>query len=189
MNTQEAIEKIKNIGTLKINDTVSHQQIDMVVKNKVLDIISQIHEPQKVVVPQFVAEWIEYCKSNELTLFGAFDPLSEHGIGLANTIGFTGEVWKGIDWAKRNQDTFARAWLDGYTVEKEKLYTVEIPNPNYTIQGHFILCKNEAGKVCLDYHNYNWRYYIFAQLTESEIKENFEWAWQFAEEVEDDTKI
>ena len=33
MNKQEAIEKIKNIGTLKINDTVLHQQFDTVIKN------------------------------------------------------------------------------------------------------------------------------------------------------------
>lgn len=49
MNKQEAIEKIKNIGTLKINDTVLHRQFDMVDKNKVLDIISQINEPKKAI--------------------------------------------------------------------------------------------------------------------------------------------
>ncbi|HFU4089767.1 TPA: DUF1642 domain-containing protein [Streptococcus suis] len=91
----------------------------------------KVHEPQKVIVPKFVAEWIEYCKSNKLTLLGAFDPVSEHGIGLANT--FTGEVRKGVDWAQRNQDTFARAWIDGYEIEKEQLYTVEIPNNGGTL--------------------------------------------------------
>ncbi|MCK3895777.1 DUF1642 domain-containing protein, partial [Streptococcus suis] len=77
-------------------------------RKRTIELVSQIHEPQTVLVPKFVAEWIEYCKSNKLTLLGAFDPVSEHGIGLANT--FTGEVWKGVDWAKRNQETFARAW-------------------------------------------------------------------------------
>ena len=52
MNKKEAIEKIKNIGTLKINDTVLHQQIDMVVKNQALDIISQINEPKKSYCPE-----------------------------------------------------------------------------------------------------------------------------------------
>lgn len=70
MNKQEAIDKIKNIGTLKINDTIRHQQFDMVDKNKVLDIISQIDEPKKVVVPQFVAEWYEDNKDNfEMNIF------------------------------------------------------------------------------------------------------------------------
>ena len=113
MNKQEAIERIES-SSFDIEDT------DLVVGlSYAKNIINQIDEPQKVVVPKFVAEWIEYCKSNKFTLLGAFDPVSEHGIGLANT--FTWEVWKGVDWAKRNQDTFARAWLDGYTVEQDKL--------------------------------------------------------------------
>jgi len=29
-------------------------------------------------------------------------------------------------WIKKNEETFARAWLDGYEVEKEKLYFVKI---------------------------------------------------------------
>ena len=59
MNKQEAIERIKNIDTLNINDKVAGQQVDMVIKDQVLDIVSQIDEPQKVVVPKFVAEWIK----------------------------------------------------------------------------------------------------------------------------------
>ena len=47
MNKKEAIEKIKNIDTLNINDRVAGQQVDMVMKNQVLGIISLIDEPQK----------------------------------------------------------------------------------------------------------------------------------------------
>ncbi|MCO4548604.1 hypothetical protein Si088_00739 [Streptococcus infantarius subsp. infantarius] len=187
MNKQEAIDKIKNIGTLKINDTVLHQQIDMVIKNQVLDIISQIHEPKKPVIPQFVADWIKYCKSTKLTFLGAFHPVSEHGIRFADTL--TEEIWEGIDWAKRNQETFARAWLDGYEVEKKKLYTVEIPNPN-SAGGKTILFKQKSTNLVimamLD-ENINKPEYLW--LTEQEIRKDFEWAWQFAKEVEDDTKI
>ncbi|HFR3976467.1 TPA: DUF1642 domain-containing protein, partial [Streptococcus suis] len=127
----------------------------------------------------------EYCKSNELTLLGAFDPVSEHGIGLANT--FTGEVWKGVDWAKRNQETFARAWLFGYEIEQEKLYTVEIPDPNATHNDVYILGRTLSGDISIwrinrdsDIKNYDSDF----QLTESEIKQDFDWAWQFAKEVE-----
>ena len=35
MNKQEAIEKIKNIDTLNINDRVAGQQVDMVIKNQI----------------------------------------------------------------------------------------------------------------------------------------------------------
>lgn len=117
MNKKEVIEKINNMSTLKINDTISHQQIDMVVKNQVLDIISQIDESQKVVVPQFVADWLEVCKENL-------------GFGLLNAMSHsTSAMNKQPNWVKRwfnfkdNQETFAKAWLFGYEVKKEKLYT------------------------------------------------------------------
>ena len=55
MNKKEAIERIKNIDTININDIVAGQQVDMVMKNQVLGIISLIDEPQKVVIPKLVA--------------------------------------------------------------------------------------------------------------------------------------
>lgn len=179
MDKQEAIKRIEQMGEYErfVDEPIS--------KNSVLNIISQIHEPKKVVVPKFVAEWIEYCKSNELTLLGAFDPVSEHGIGLANT--FTGEVWKGVDWAKRNQETFARAWLFGYEIEQEQLYTVEIPNPNRSGKGHAKFMLEKTGnKVVLVKRKSKECYQNKSnqKLTEAEIKEDFEWAWQFREEVE-----
>ncbi|HHT7803005.1 TPA: DUF1642 domain-containing protein [Streptococcus suis] len=181
MNKQEAIGRIENSYTLTIQDNRSDELLVTIIKADAIDIISQIHEPQKVVVPKFVAEWIEYCKTNELTLLGAFDPVSEHGIGLANT--FTGEVWKGVDWAKRNQDIFARAWLFGYEIEQEKLYTVEIPNPN-NISANVFCLRKDGGKIHISKQNYKtYRQSRYCHLTESEIKQDFEWAWQFAKEV------
>lgn len=46
MNKREAIERIKNMGTLSIYDKVAGQQVDTVIKNEVLDIVSQIQEPR-----------------------------------------------------------------------------------------------------------------------------------------------
>lgn len=184
MNKQEVIDKIKNIGTLKINDTVLHQQIDMVVKNQVLDIISQIDESQKVVVPQFVAEYIEYCKHEKFyALHGAYANMDDRL-----------KCWS---FKGNNSELFAKAWLFGYEVEKEKLYTVEIPNPICDEYSRTFLGEYESGKVglynWLDYTSIefadNWKQEEYAHLTESEIKQDFEWAWQFAKEVEDDTKI
>ena len=62
MNKQEAIEQINYMDTLNINDKAACQQVDMVIKNKVLDIINQIDEPQKPKVPQVVADWYEEYK-------------------------------------------------------------------------------------------------------------------------------
>lgn len=68
-------------------------------------------ELNKPVVPQFVADWIEECKENNIiSLSGAFEYAKEEV-----------DTWLS-DW--KNQETFARAWLDGYEVEKEKQYYV-----------------------------------------------------------------
>ena len=72
----------------------------------------------------------------------------------------------------------------GYEVQKEKLYTVEIPNPDCPDKGKFVLCKNKSGKVfikwtCLD----DWEFLEEFQLTEEEVKEKFDWALQFKKEV------
>lgn len=181
MNKQEAIEVIKNIDTLNINDIIAGQQVDMVIKNQVLDIISQIGDPQKVVVPKFVAEWIEGCKRS--------------GWHLQKVLSRLDDDEKVGDWAyDRNDDLIpekvdmiARAWLDGYGVEKEKLYTVEIPNPVLTDNSDSVsvLMKIDSGVVLTDVVNYIGRKQEpVYQLTESEIKKDFEWAWQFAKEVE-----
>lgn len=69
--------------------------------------------------------------------------------------------------------------------QEEKLYTVEFPNPNS--DNHLVLRKNFDGKVCVSLlHSEYWRGNESTRLTEAEIKECFNWAWQFAKEVEND---
>lgn len=169
MNKQEAIEKIRNISTFKINDRVSHHQIDMVIKNQVFDIISQINELDKVVVPKFVAEYIEYCKHEKFyAIHGAYANMDDRL-----------ECWR---FKGNNSELFAKAWLYGYEVEKEKLYTVELPNNgcNY----HIVLVRNAIGEIkIINTEDVIWKESEYAQLTESEIKRDFEWAWQLAKEV------
>ena len=106
MNKQEAIEKIKYMDTLNINDRVAGQQVDMVMKNPVLGIISLIDEPQKPVIPQCVAEWIEHAKKEHFSLRLALEHWS-----------MSEELEKWFQYSY-NQETFANAWLFGYKVEK-----------------------------------------------------------------------
>ena len=70
--------------------------------------------------------------------------------------------------------------------EQEKLYTVEFPNPNGFIR--LVLCKDCDGKLFVATFSGGdcWETFGKCKLTEAEIKEDFEWAWQFAKEVEDD---
>lgn len=72
-------------------------------------------EREKVTIPQFVADWIEYAKNEEgYNVVGAVTEAPEGRIG----------DWLILD----NVNTFARAWLDGYEVEKEKRYTIKFKN-------------------------------------------------------------
>ncbi|COL82015.1 phage protein [Streptococcus pneumoniae] len=77
--------------------------------------LKQLDEPKPVKVPQFVADWIDYFKkTGDWDLFQAMDYL----FGKK-------EIREWLEY-KNNQDLFARAWLDGYEVEKEKRYLVKI---------------------------------------------------------------
>lgn len=105
MNKQEAIERIES-NALNIGDN------DLVLGLSVAKhIINQINESQKVVVPQFVAEYIEYCKHEKFyALHGAYDNMDDRL-----------KCWR---FKGNNSELFAKAWLYGYEVEKEKLYEV-----------------------------------------------------------------
>lgn len=43
------------------------------------------------------------------------------------------------EWVNNNVDPFARAWLDGYEVEKERLYTVDLFNGQPLVEVNNIL--------------------------------------------------
>lgn len=85
-------------------------------------------EPQKPVVPQFVADWIEYCKFTHVDLQHALLVGDVYFYNYANQNDFS--KLKEFLETENNQENFARAWLDGYEVEKEKLYTVKIKAVN-----------------------------------------------------------
>ena len=175
MNKQEAIEKIKNIETLNIKDRVADEGVDMVIKNQVIDLISQIDELQKVTVPKFVAEWLEETKQDERPLYSVMS-------SLMNKTNHEWTVWKSANM--NFSEIMAQAWIYGYDIEKEVLYTVEIPDPN-SLYKHRFLSRNSKG-VCIDAGNdIDWKQREENQLTESEIKQDFEWAFQFAKPVEE----
>lgn len=111
MNKQELIENVKRL-------TIFSKQIlnvKLVDQYDVIKLIEQLDEPQKPVVPQFVADWIEECKNDDFHLFGAMEGISSNQKKL--------DYWFRED---DNMELFARAWLDGYEVEKEKRYLVKL---------------------------------------------------------------
>ena len=110
MDKKELVEKIESLPSLT-SITSIRPYVD---KKIVLGLISQLDEPEKVTIPQFVAEWIEEKR--------------DKGWKLSQMLLQAGLNEQYGRWVVDNQDTFARAWLDGYEVEKEKRYLVSLKN-------------------------------------------------------------
>lgn len=85
----------------------------------ILEDLKQLDEPQKVKIPKFVAERIEYAQASDWDLEDVF-------LNIANELD-TSEISEWF-YTQGNMDVIARAWLDGYTVEKEKRYEVILCN-------------------------------------------------------------
>ena len=73
-------------------------------------------------------------------------------------------------------------------IEQKKLYTVEIPNPNLFETEHTVIVKRFNQIVMIRFYGDDWKTGKEYQLTEAEIRKDFEWAWDagFAKEVETD---
>lgn len=118
MNKQELIAAYE-----RINNFSEAVKIKSVIEN-----LKQLDEPQKVVVPQFVANWYEKHKYN-----------------------FEFSIWDYVYMFDRQEETSFKKWFNepksepfktlvnmhqfGYEVEKEKRYLVKIKglNPSYSV--------------------------------------------------------
>ena len=115
MNKEDLIKKYENLeGVWNANGAEIARQCFLRDLEQLNEIVTK-----KVTVPQYVADWIEYCKTN--------------GIALGYALYCSGQASdkKVYDWiveSLENQETFARAWIDGYEIEKEKQYEVILCN-------------------------------------------------------------
>ena len=115
----------------------------------VLRDLQQLDEPQPVKVPQFVADWISFVKTNGLKFkntYGFYEEIapSDNVYRVMYYIFKESIADKGIrKWVADNIDTFARAWLDGYEVEKEKKFFVKIKclSEEYKYLNYFKSCR------------------------------------------------
>ena len=105
MKKQELIKKYEDLFE-KLYD------FPIVTINGVIEDFKQLDEPQKVMIPRFIADWIVQAKEDGYNIAGA---INEAPRGAVN------------DWLElENVDIFAEAWINGYTIEKEKRYTVKM---------------------------------------------------------------
>ena len=109
MNKQELIERIEGLKNLFGNKS-EYVEIDTAIR-----LISELDEPQEVPVPQFVADYIKYAIENDWDFQDLFKRIEDE------------EDEELLRWVyhERNQETLAAAWINGYTVEKEKRYYVK----------------------------------------------------------------
>ncbi|RSK12861.1 DUF1642 domain-containing protein [Streptococcus gordonii] len=110
MNKQELIKKYEHMN---------HDSFRRVDVSQVLSDLIRLDGPQKVAIPQYVAEWIDYCKMRKISLAHALYRSDES---------VDKRVFCWVVDSLDNQETFAKAWIFGYEVEKEKRYLVKVKN-------------------------------------------------------------
>ena len=147
MNKQELIEKYQ----YKLYEVCTNygEYYRTIAYENILKDLEQLDEPQKVTIPQFVADWIEECKNDDFHLFGAMEGISSNQKKL--------DYWFRED---DNMEIFARAWLDGYEIEEEKRYLVKMKGvselSNYlnydSIDDEWYLTDGENGPAVSTYH-------------------------------------
>ncbi|EHS1896806.1 DUF1642 domain-containing protein, partial [Listeria monocytogenes] len=93
----------------------SDSPVDLLFSDKA---VVKVEEQERIVVPQFVADWISHCKQERYDLACLLD---------YGNAGIPDEMYEWLNPTADNQELFARAWLDGYEVEKEPLYYVRLP--------------------------------------------------------------
>lgn len=105
MNKQELIKKYEDLFE-------KLYAFPIVTINRVVGDLKQLDEPQKVMIPRFIADWIVQAKEDGYNIAGAIHEAPK------------GEV---DDWLElENVDIFAEAWVNGYHIEKEKRYFVKM---------------------------------------------------------------
>ncbi|HAO6032692.1 TPA: DUF1642 domain-containing protein [Listeria monocytogenes] len=101
------------------NHDISYQIVYFGGEKKIWFAERELLSPAPVLkVPQCVADWIEQKKANGDQLYIAMDKSWE-------SMNYTVSDW--LEEGEDRYNKFARAWLDGYEVEKEPLYYVRLP--------------------------------------------------------------
>lgn len=138
MNKRELIEHINNTlfdnlkdtlftePTLSITESAKDNKMAIKFETEQGGVLvgGMLKKFEKVTIPQFVADWLKYCKLTGVDLYHALEMGDLYFGNYANQKDDL--KLKDFLGSAINQETFARAWLDGYTVEKEKRYLVKV---------------------------------------------------------------
>ena len=155
MNKQELIKKYEEYEN-GLFDIGARAACQLFLKD-----LEQLDEAEKVKVPQCVADWIEEARKACKDVVDFFE------------FNFTNdEVGK---WFMQELpfDLVARAWLDGYEVEKEKRYRISMPKARNYMNHAQILCEKD-GKIfwCGEWYPFR------AKFTRKQLEEaGFGWVF------------
>lgn len=105
MNKQELIESISHLPS----DCSGPKP--MIDKLTTLELVKLLDKTQEVEIPTFAADFITEQKKLSHTLSYSIDACMSDRVA---------------EWYWDNSELFAQAWIFGYTVEKEKRYTVKM---------------------------------------------------------------
>ena len=163
MNKQELMRKMHEAG-LNCKAIKYASQFDKGYNNGIayaINLLDKLDEPEKPVVPQFVADWYEENKGDiENSIFGY-----SYNWNPKDTSSFN-------KWFSENDNkpiqTLVNMHQFGYEVEKEKLYTVKFSNNN--LGTTYIGIFKKANKIGLSTLPMNDEY-SKCYFTESELKE------------------
>lgn len=114
MNMQELINKFREIGIYSLN--IFGTEIKGIPTESAICLIEQLDESEKVKVPQCVHKYIQEAKEYKWDLQDLMKSIDDED----------SEELQRWFYHECNQETLARAWLDGYEIEKEKRYFVKI---------------------------------------------------------------
>ncbi|MFS1134077.1 DUF1642 domain-containing protein [Enterococcus hirae] len=178
MNIQEGIKELESLK-MKSEDIRSDCYNNGI--NAGITVMKKLDEPQKAVVPKFVAEWFEDNKDVlDLAIFMAVRELDDEEWPHKTDF----ENW--LDVAKNKPIETLIRMKDGYEVEKEPLYYVYLPRiivlPEIVTpdtEGTYLM-KGEDGIELADNNDFD-----VMKFTEQEIKAIDERYWAFAVPVEE----
>ena len=173
MNKQEVVSKLKS--AIPKNNIDDYQRGEAAGLNFALLLLAELDEPEKPVVPQFVADFYESIKDDfENKVYELCLQYKHRGDELPQ-----GVAWWFGDSRNKSIETLVMMHQLGYEVKKEKLYYVNIPNVYHGDFGYSETHDNYS------FYNKSDATEVRFELTESEIKLEHEWAWQFAKEAEE----
>ena len=127
MNKRELIEHINNTlfdnlkdtlftePTLSITESAKDNKVTIAFETEQGGLLvgGMLKKFEKVTIPQFAADFIAEQKKLGHTLSYSIDASMSDRVA---------------EWYWDNSELFARAWLDGYEIEKEKRYRVSLKN-------------------------------------------------------------